>query len=57
MAVGARDADPASFERLAQGFERGAVELREFVEEQDALMRERNLARAGSQPATHQRRQ
>jgi hypothetical protein len=40
VAVGAGDADPAGFERLAQGFKRGAVEFRELVKEEDALMRE-----------------
>jgi hypothetical protein len=38
MAVGAGDADPAGFERLAQRFQRGAAEFRQFIEKQDALM-------------------
>ena len=38
MAVGAGDGHPAGFERLAQGFERGAVELRQLIEKQNPLM-------------------
>ena len=44
MAVGASDADPAGFERLAQGFECGAAELRKLVEKEDALVRQADLA-------------
>ena len=38
--LGAGDADAAGLERLRQRFECRAVELRQFVEKQDALMRE-----------------
>jgi hypothetical protein len=38
MAVGAGDADPAGFERLAQRLQCGAAELRQLIEKQDALM-------------------
>jgi hypothetical protein len=36
VAVRARDADGPGFERLAQAIEDGALELGQFVEEQDA---------------------
>jgi hypothetical protein len=39
MAVGARDADPAGFERLPQGFQGRPVELGQLIEEQHALVR------------------
>jgi hypothetical protein len=55
--VGAGDADPTGFERLPQGLQGGAVELRQFVEKQHALMRQRDLARARPQPAADQSRQ
>jgi hypothetical protein len=38
------DADVALFDRLAQHFERAAAELGEFVEEQDAVVREADFA-------------
>ena len=44
--VGAGDGDAAKLERLAQRFEHAAVELRQLVQEQHALVRERHLARA-----------
>jgi hypothetical protein len=44
MAVGAGDADTAGFERLPQGLQGGAAELRQLVEKQDALMRQADFA-------------
>ena len=41
----ANDGDAAVLERLAQGFEHVLLEFRKLVEEQDAEMRERDLAR------------
>ena len=46
-ACGAADGHLAVFERLAQDFERGAFELRQFVEEEHAVVREADLARLG----------
>ena len=40
----ARNGDAAFFERLAHGFQHAALELRQFVEKQNAVMRERNFA-------------
>src|SRR3954451_11798128 len=57
VAVGAGNADPPGFQRLAQGFERAAVEFRQFVEEQNTIMRQRDLARASAQAAADQRRE
>ena len=37
---GARDADDAVFQRFAQSFEHASLELRQFVKEQHAVMRE-----------------
>ncbi len=47
--VGARDRDLAGLQRLAQRVERLRLELRKFVEEQHAVMGERNLAGPGAQ--------
>ena len=44
LARRARDVDAARFERLAQHFEHPAIPLRQLVEEQHAVMRERDLA-------------
>jgi hypothetical protein len=57
MAIGAGDADPTGFERLAQRFERGAVELRQFVKEQHALVRQADLAGPRPDAAADQGRQ
>ncbi|MNT50589.1 hypothetical protein D3C72_1875150 [compost metagenome] len=46
VAGGAGDGDAAGFQRLAQDFQHSAVELRQFVEEQHAVVRQRDLARA-----------
>ena len=54
--IGARDADIAGLERLAQRVERLTGEFREFVEEQDAVMRERDFARPRAQAAADERR-
>jgi hypothetical protein len=43
--VDAIDGDAALFERLAQALDGGARELGEFVEEQDAVVGERDPAR------------
>ena len=56
MGVGARHRDAAGLDRLAQGFQGGALELRQLVEEQHAEMGERNLARLGAHAAADQRR-
>ena len=56
MGIGARDADRAGLERLAQRIEHRALEFGQFVEEQHAEMREADLARPHLQPAADQRR-
>ncbi len=45
--IGAGDGDFAGLERLAQAVEHLRLKFRQFVEEQHALMGERNLARPG----------
>jgi hypothetical protein len=57
MSLGPSDADTAGFEGLAQGFKCRAVELRQFIEEQNALMGKRNFARTRAGSATHEGRQ
>src|SRR4051794_9659091 len=42
--VGARDADVAGLQRLAQRIKHGALKFRQLVEEQHAQMREADLA-------------
>src|SRR6185295_3373631 len=49
-----RDRDAARLERLAQRLEYVAVEFRQLIEEQDAVVRERDLARARERTAAHQ---
>src|SRR5690606_17885353 len=51
MGIGAGDDDLAGLDRLAQGFEHGAGELGEFVEEEDAVVGEADLARFRAPPA------
>ncbi len=51
----ARDRDPAFLQRLPQHLEDPAIELRHFVEEQHAVVRERNLAGAREAAAADQR--
>jgi hypothetical protein len=48
----ARDGDVAYLERLTQRFQDAAMELRQLVQEQHALVRERHLARARVRTAT-----
>ena len=50
------DVDSARFQRLPEGFEGGAGELRHLVEKQDAAVRKRDLARSGVAAAAGQRR-
>ena len=50
--LAAHDDHPAILQRLAQRLERMAPELRELVEEQDALVRQARLARARDRAAT-----
>ena len=56
VGVGAGDADASGLERLAQRIEHRALEFRQLVEEQDAEVREADLARADAQAAADQRR-
>src|SRR2546421_496133 len=52
LARGARNRDPAGLERLAQGFEHLAVEFRQLVQKQNAVVRERYFAGTrGAAPA------
>jgi len=44
----------AVFERLAEHFERLLFELRQLVEKEDAVVRERDLARRGDRAAADQ---
>jgi len=55
-ALDARNGDLAVLERLAQHLERVAAEFRQLVEEQDALVRERDLARLRVGAAARERR-
>src|SRR5438874_10740546 len=48
---GAADSHPLIFERLAQDFENAPVEFRQLVEEEHAVVRERNFAGARYGPA------
>ena len=54
LAGGPHDRDPARFERFAQHVEDGPAELRQLVEEQHPVVGERDLARPGRDPASHQ---
>ena len=56
MVVGARHRHPAELERLAQQFQHRAAELRQLVQEQHALVGERDLARPGMRAAADHRR-
>ena len=55
-AADARDRDDAVFERLPQRLEGGTRKLGELVEQEDAAVRERDLARARRRPAANQGR-
>ena len=54
--VGAGDRHFAALQRLAQRIEYPRIELRELIEEEDAVVRQRDLARLGAQSAADQRR-
>ena len=56
MGVGAGDDDVARLDRLAQGFEDGARILGELVHEEDAVVRQADLARLGALAAADDRR-
>ena len=47
-----RDGDDAVFQRLAQDLQGIALELRKLIQEEDAVMGETDLARAGNGAAT-----
>ncbi len=53
---GAADVDLPALQRLAQGFEHAALELRKLVEKQRAVMRQRDFAGARAATATDQGR-
>jgi hypothetical protein len=53
---GAGNRDLAGLQRLAQRIEDTAIEFRQLVEEQHAVVGERDLAGLGAQPAADQRR-
>src|SRR5437879_6754380 len=55
LARGARNGDAAGFERLAQGFEYLAVEFRQLVQKQHAVVRQRYFAGARVAASTDQR--
>src|SRR5437773_5978590 len=55
LARGARNRDPAGLERLAQGFEHLAVEFRQLVQKQHAVVRERYFAGARVAASADQR--
>lgn len=54
--VGARHRDLAVLQRLAQRIQHARIELRQFVEEEHALMRKRNLTGLRASAAAGQRR-
>src|SRR5208283_1334518 len=54
--IGARDRDLPRLERLAQGVERLRLELGQLVQEQHAVVRERNLAGPRLRAAADERR-
>ena len=49
------DGDVVVLERLTEGFEDGPRELRELVEKEDPVVRERDLARTRDDPASDDR--
>jgi len=57
VGVGPGHRGAPGFQRLAQGFQRRALELRQLVEEKDAQMGQRYLARLGPLAAADERRQ
>ncbi len=54
--IGARHRDLAILQRRAQRIEHARIELRQFIEKQNALMRQRNLTRSRAQAAACERR-
>ena len=56
LALRARDRDDAVLERLPQRLERRPLELRQLVEQQDAVVREARLARPRAGAAADDRR-
>ena len=52
---GAGDGDVAGLQRLAQGLQRGPREFRQFIQKENALVGQRNFARARGRAAAHQR--
>ena len=56
MAVRARNADFAGFERLPQTVEHSALKFGQLIEKQHAQMRKAYFARPNAQAATDQRR-
>jgi len=54
LARGARNGDRARFQRFAQHLEHAPVELRQLIQKQHAVVRERNLARHRIAAAAHQ---
>ncbi len=54
--IGARHRDLAVLQGLAQRIQHPGIELRQFVEKQYALMRERDFTRLGAHAAAGQRR-
>jgi len=54
--IGARDCDLAVLQRLAQRIQYARIELRQFIKEQHALMRQRDLAGPGAHAAAGERR-
>ena len=55
MGVGAGDDHLPGFDRLAQGFQHGPREFRQFVEEQDAVMGKRDFPRFRAAPTADDR--
>src|SRR5438874_10856765 len=55
LACRARNRDAAGFERFAQGFEYLAVEFRQLVQKQHAVVRQRSFAGARIAAASDQR--
>ena len=54
-ALGPRDLDAAGFERLAQALEDVPVELRQLIEEEHAVVGERDLSRSRDRAAADER--
>lgn len=50
VGIDARNSYIAVFQRLAQGFQRGAAEFWQFIQKQDAVVCERNFSGAALRP-------